>query len=391
MFALWAHTSEVPIAWRNLLADKRRLARSAAGIAFAIVLMLIELGFRNGFVDAAVGVIRAFDGDIVITSAAKYQFAKKAPFARRQLYEARGVAGVASVRPIYAEWVNSIWKNPITHASYALQLFGFDPDQPVFLFPEIAASLTELRRPDTVMTDSLARSFVGSGAPGLTSELARSTIRIVGRFALGPDFYTDGTLIMSDRNFLKFLGRTESQTGALPDPEFGVVKIRAGYDARRVQQALRATLPSNVAVLTKADFVDQETSFQSNVSGVGPIFGVGTLIGFAVGMMISYLTLHSEISDQLPQYATLKAIGYGDWFLVRIVMQQAVFYGLVGYLPAWAIAFVLYRVLGAIALLPLRMTRELTLMSFALTIGMCVLSALLAVRPVIRADPAEIF
>ncbi|HKD75301.1 MAG TPA: FtsX-like permease family protein, partial [Ktedonobacterales bacterium] len=109
------------------------------------------------------------------------------------------------------------------------------------------------------------------------------------------------------------------------------------------------------------------------------------------GMMISYLTLHSEISDQLPQYATLKAIGYGDWFLIRIVMQQAVFYGLVGYLPAWAIAFVLYRVLGAIALLPLRMTRGLTLMSFALTIGMCVLSALLAVRPVIRTDPAEVF
>jgi putative ABC transport system permease protein len=383
--------SEVPLAWRNLVVDTRRLVRSASGIAFAIVLMLIELGFRNAFVDAAVDIIRALDGDIVITSSAKYQFAKKAPFSRRQLYEARGVAGVASARPVYAEWTNSVWKNPDSHATYALQVFGFDPDQPVFLIPEIAARLAELRQPDAVMTDSRARSFLGRSAPGTESEFARTKIHVVGSFPLGPDFYTDGTLLMSDRNFLKLLGRFGPEPGGLLDPELGVVKVEPGYEVERVQRALRAALPANVAVLTKDEFVAQESRFQSQVSGVGPIFGVGTLIGFAVGMMISYQILHADISDQLPQYATLKAIGYGDRFLVKVVLQQAVFYGLVGFLPAWILTIALYRLLGAITLLPLRMTVGLSLTGLALTVGMCILSALVAVRRVIRADPAELF
>jgi len=386
-----AMTFGVPLARRLLVADKPRVVRSVSGIAFAIVLMLIELGFRNAFVDAAVDIIRALDGEIVIISASKSQFAKKAPFSRRQLYEARAVAGVASARPVYAEWVNSVWKNPRTHASYALQVFGFDPDQPVFLFPEVAARLAELRQPDTVMTDSRARSFIGHGAPGVESEFARTAIRIVGSFPLGPDFVTDGTLLMSDRNFLKLLGRFDAKPDELPDPEIGVVRVLPGYALATVQQALQAALPDNVVVLAKGELVDQETQFQSEVSGVGPVFGVGVLIGFAVGTMICYQILYSDIADRLAQYATLKAIGYGDRFLVQVVLQQAVFHGIVGYLPAWAIALALYRLLGAISLLPLRMTIGLTMTSLALTLGMCILSALVAVRRVIRADPAELF
>ncbi len=380
-----------PLAWHNLVADKRRLVRSASGIAFAIVLMLIELGFRSAFVDSSVDIIRDLDGDIIITSTAKYQFAKRAPFPRRQLYEAGAVQGVASARPVYAEWAVSVWKNPETGATYSVQTFGFDPDQPVFLFPEVTVHLAELRQPDTVMTDTRARRFVGRGAPGIESELARTRVRIVGSFSLGPDFYTDGTLIMSDRNFLKLLGPFEAAPGDLPDPELGIVKVLPGYEVAGVQQALRAALPDNVAVLTKQEFVDQETKFQSEMSGVGPIFGVGAVVGFVVGMMICYQILFSDISDQLTQYATLKAIGYDDLFLIKVVLEQALFYGLVGYLPAWVVALALYRVLGAISLLPLHMTAGLTLMGLALTVGMCILSALVAVRRVIRADPAEVF
>ena len=142
---------DVPLAWRILTVDNARRARSASGIAFAIVLMLIELGFRNAFVDAAVDIVRKLDGEIFITSSSKYQFAKKAPLSRRLLYEARAVAGVASVRPIYAEWTNSVWKNPTDKTTYALQVLGFDPDQPVFLMPEVTAKLAELRQPDTII------------------------------------------------------------------------------------------------------------------------------------------------------------------------------------------------------------------------------------------------
>lgn len=384
------HVAVVPLGWRNMMADKRRLLRSTSGIAFAIVLMLIELGFRNAFVAAAVDPIRAFAGDIVITSAAKYQFARNAPFPQRRLYEARAVSGVAWARPVYAAWIRSVWENPATHRRYALQLFAFDPDQPVFNIAGLAASLVALHEQDTVLTDRCARPFVGRTAAGAASQLAGTAVHVVGTFCLDPDFYSDGTLIMSDRTFFKIFG-TFGPSESRPDPEFAIVEVAPGSAVSTVRRALRAALPDDVKVLTKAQFIAQESEFQASLSGVGPVFGVGALIGFAVGMIISYQVLYSDIADQLPQYATLKAIGYTNRALVMEVVKQAVFYGLAGYLAAWAIALALYRAIAVIVLLPLRMTFGLTLLSLALTVAMCVLSALVAVRRVVQADPAEVF
>src|SRR3954465_10404101 len=124
--------STVPLAWRNLLANKRRLIRSTAGIAFAVLLMMVELGFRNSFIESMVLNIRALDGDIMLVSSAKYQFDRTAPFSRRQLYEARAVPGVATARPLYLERA-AIWKNPHDYRLFAVPVFAFDPDQPVFL------------------------------------------------------------------------------------------------------------------------------------------------------------------------------------------------------------------------------------------------------------------
>jgi putative ABC transport system permease protein len=388
----------VPLARRNILADRSRLLRSASGITFAVFLMLVQLGFRAAFIDSTLDVIRKFDADIVITSSVKYQLSKEAPFSRRQLYEARGVPGVEWARPVYAEWSRSTWKNQQTGHRYRIQVFGFDPDRPVFLIPAVNAKLAELRQPDTVMMDDRSRTFLGSDHVGLESELARHRVTVIGRFALGPDFFTDGTLITSDRNFEKWFayeakGSTTRGSGLtdLPDIEFGFVKVSPGYDIAAVQRNLRAALPSNVKVLTRAQLIDQERRWQARFSGVGPIFGLGVFIGFAVGIMISYQILYNDIFDQLPQYATLKAMGYGNGYLVKIVLQQAAFYGIVGYIPALLMCALLFKILGDIVLLPMQMSPQLIAVSFSLTLGMCIISALVAVRRVMQADPAEVF
>jgi putative ABC transport system permease protein len=383
--------STVPLAWRNLLADKRRLARSAAGIAFAVLLMMAQLGFRNAFIDSMLLAIRQLDGDIMLVSSAKYQFDRGAPFSRRQLYPARAVPGVASVRPLYSEQKAAVWKNPQDQHLALVQVFAFDPDQPVFLLPDIAAKLDALRQPDTVMVDRRARSNLGKADTGTETELAYRNVRVVGTFALGPSFYIDGTVIMSDRNFHKLMGGSGPTRTELPDIDVGVVKVASGFDISHVQRALRAVMPTGVQVLTKAELIDQESRFHAEVTAVGPIFGIGTLIGFVVGMMISYQVLFAELSDQRPQYATLKAMGYTNGFLVKVVLQQAVFYALVGYVPAWLLAWLLSQIFGEILLLPMGMSIGLTATSLALTLVMCVGSALIAVRRVIAADPAEVF
>ena len=83
----------VPLARRNLLANTPRLIRSVSGIAFAVLLMIVELGFRDGFLESMVMNLRALDGDIMLISSAKYQVDRISPFSRRQLYQARAVPG----------------------------------------------------------------------------------------------------------------------------------------------------------------------------------------------------------------------------------------------------------------------------------------------------------
>jgi putative ABC transport system permease protein len=384
-------SADVPLAWRNIFADRRRLVRSTSGIAFAVLLMFLQLGFRNAFLDSALEIINRIDGDVFLMSATKFRFGRKDPFSRRQLYAARAVEGVEWARPIYAEWLTSGWKNPQTHRIYNVQVLAFDPDQPVFLFPEIEAHIAELREPDTALADARARSFLGVAPAGTASELARRNIRLVGAISLGPDFTTDGTLITADRTFTKFFSPHSLEQGELTDIELGVIKVRPDRSPTQVQRALERALPPNVAVLTKAELIGLEVKFQNNVSPVGPIFMLGTAIGFIVGMMITYQILYTDLSDQLPQYATLKAMGYADAYLVRVVLEQATFYGLVGFLPALACGMMLYHAIGEIALLPLRMTGGILFGTLALTVGMCVLSGLLAVRRVLAADPAEVF
>jgi putative ABC transport system permease protein len=384
-------TLAVPLARRNLTADKWRLARSICGIAFAALLMMMELGFRNAFIDSMLLAVRQLDADILLISKLKYEFDRNAPFPLRRLYQARAVSGVASARALYAERTSSIWKNPQTQQSYAVQVFAFDPDEPVFLLPEVNASLAALRMPDALMADRRARSFIGQAVRGTNTELARRKVRVVGTFSLGPNFFADGTVIMGDRNFAMLLADRSGEEAHLPDVEVGVVKIRPGYDVEAVQRALQKAMPEDISVLTKAELVDREAGFHARVSPVGPIFGVGVLVGFAVGMMISYQVIMADLADQLPQYATMKAMGYHNGALVAVVLQQAVLYALVGYGAAWIVCDLVFRGLSEIALLPMEMSASLTAISLLLTVSMCIASALVAVRRVIAADPAEVF
>jgi putative ABC transport system permease protein len=348
--------------------------------------MMVELGLKAGFIESSLSILRGLDGDIMLTSSAKYQFVNPTPFSRRQLYEARGVSGVASVRPLYVQ--RGIWKNPQDLKLTSVMVYAFDPDQPVFLFPEINSHLDALRQADTIMADRRAREAVGVVREDTETELSRRKVTVVGTLSLGPDFFSDGNVFMSDRNFFKFFGAGSAD---LPDVEIGVVKVLSGYAVPDVQRALAAAMPENVTVLAKSALIAQEAQFHDEVTAVGPMFLIGTLVGFAVGMLISYQILFSELSDQLSQYATLKAMGYQNRYLVKVVLQQAALYALLGYIPAWLLGHIVFYIVGEMALMPMRMSFSLTAISLGLTMVMCIVSALIAVRRVIATDPAELF
>jgi putative ABC transport system permease protein len=378
----------VPLAWRSLTANRRRLLRSSAGIGFAVLLMLMQLGFENAFFAASLEVLRGLDGDIFLQSTHKYQFATQDPFPAAVLAKAKSVQGVASARPLYADWYDLFWKNPFDGKVFLVRGFAFDPDEPVFLFPEVNVRREQLKQEGAVLVDRRSRRFLGMERPAAQSELNGSTVKIAGNFALGPDFMSDGTVIMGDRTFVSLM---QHRVGRPIGVETGVLKLAAGADPTAVQAALRKSLPADIAVMTKDQLIAFERAFQADVSSAGPIFAIGTIVGFVVGMLISYQIIFTEISDQLPQFATLKAIGYPVVYLLRVVLEQAALNGISGWVPAWLLSLALYWVIGRIALLPMKMSIGTTVLSLALTLGMCLISAAIAVRRVIRADPATVF
>ena len=378
----------VPLAWRNLTANKRRLLRSSGGIGFAVLLMLMQLGFERAFFASSLMVVRGLDGDLFVQSAHKYQFATQDPFPAAALDAMRRVPGVQSARPLYADWYDMFWKNPQDGKIFLVRAFAFDPDQPVFSFAQINAERGRLKSPDTVLVDRRARRFLGMNQPAAQSQLNGVTVKIVGNFALGPDFVSDGTVVMSARTFADVL---HGAAGNPPGIEAGVIKLAHGANPAAVQAALEKALPAGLRVMTKAQLVAFERKYQADVSSAGPIFAIGTIVGFVVGMLISYQVIYTDVADQLPQYATLKAIGYPTLFLLRVVLEQAALNGLAGWVPAWLASILLYRVIGQLALLPMQMSLEITLLSLGLTLGMCLISASIAVRRVVAADPAEVF
>ncbi|HEX3954022.1 MAG TPA: ABC transporter permease DevC [Stellaceae bacterium] len=380
----------VPLALRNLLANKRRLVRSSAGIGFAILLMLVQLGFERGFFDASLATVRQLDGDLFFMNADKYRVATRDPFPHRYLADATKVAAIASVSPLYASWQDFYWKDPASDQQYLVQTFGFDPDHPAFLLPDVQADSSKLKAEDAVLIDRSARAFLGMDRSSGDTEINGRKVHIVGNFPLGPDFVSDGTVMMSDRTFAQLLPGNREGAAAMP-VELGIVKLKPGESVAQVEPALRAALPASLKVMSKDELVDFEREFQAKLSSAGPIFWLGTLVGFVVGMLISYQIIYTDLSEQLPQYATLKGMGYQNAYLVGVVLEQAALSALAGYVPAWLMCIVVYWGISKVALLPLHMTLSLTLLSFGLTLGMCLFSASLAIRRVIAADPAEVF
>jgi putative ABC transport system permease protein len=114
-------------------------------------------------------------------------------------------------------------------------------------------------------------------------------------------------------------------------------------------------------------------------------------MGFVVGSVIVYQILHSDVSDHLPEYATLMAMGYPLPQLLGVVAREGLLLALLGYLPAWLAGQGLYTVIRNGTKLPVAMDGARSLLVFAMILTMCLGSALMAMRKLGDADPAEIF
>jgi putative ABC transport system permease protein len=389
-------SSRVPLAWYNLTHDKRRLVVSVLGVAFAVFLMFVELGFWNALLDASVELIQQFNGELIVVSKARYAMNVREPFTRRLLEQARSVPGVRAAYPVYLEYVASFWKDTgiprdERHSSHPIRVIAFDPDLPVLKNREVEAGRTALKIPFTILLDRKSKREYGEREAGIERELSGHTVRVAGTFVLGTDFTSDGSVVMSDNTFARLYPDNFAPSHTLDMADVGVVELERGANVEAIRQAVEAVLPPDVAVFTKEAYIDAEKDYWEHSTPIGFIFRFGLWMGFVVGGVICYQIISTDVADHLAEFATLKAIGYHDGYLNLTVLRETWWLAVFGFVPGLALSWLLYRGLDAWVGLPMHMTPLRILLIFVLTIGMCLLSGLLALRKVKSADPAEVF
>ncbi|MGK7942992.1 MAG: ABC transporter permease DevC [Microcystaceae cyanobacterium] len=381
-----------PLGLFQLKHDKTRLITAISGIAFADILIFMQLGFLNALFDSSVLFHQNLNADLVMINPQALNWTSLSTFPRRRLYQAMDIPGVASTDALYINTVQ--WKNPQTRQPTSIMVIGMNIDQSAFILPEVNQQLDQLKLPDTFLFDRKSRgeyetviTDYEAGKP-VNTEIERSTITIAGLFKGGASFGADGTLIGSDQNFLRLFPKKRAGTVSL-----GLIKLQSDADIEQVADQLNQYFADleDVQIMTLKEFINFEKTYWGQNRPVGIVFGFGMVIGFIVGVVIVYQILSTDVSDHLAEYATFKAMGYRHSYLLGIVFEEALILAICGFLPGLGISWGLYHLARNATALPMYITLGRATGIFLLTLIMCIFSGIIATRKLQSADPADIF
>tara|TARA_Y100000746_G_scaffold96974_1_gene82519 strand:- start:443 stop:1612 length:1170 start_codon:yes stop_codon:yes gene_type:complete len=380
----------IPLSWMLLTRQPVRLLVALAGISFAGILMFMQLGFRDGLFDASVTVHRLFDADLVLISPRSASSVRMAGFPRRRLIQTLADPSVEGVTPVH--WGLMLWRNPETRRNRAILALGFNPDDPFFLDPGLAEQTGVLKQKGRILFDRLSRPEFGpiadwyNNGKVVETEISGNRVRVEGLVSLGTSFGADGNLLTSTETFLDLM--PQKSPGGI---EVGLIRLQPGTDPDLAVERLQQRLPGDVTVLTKQGFIDFEQNYWKSSTSIGFIFTLGAAMGFVVGCVIVYQVLYTDVSDHLPEYATLMAMGYRISHLLGVVMREGFYLAALGYVPAYLAGQGLYWFVRDATKLPVGMDPARAITVLVMILVMCMLSSLLAMRRLIDADPAEIF
>jgi putative ABC transport system permease protein len=401
------------LAWSNLAHKRGRTAIAAGGVAFAVILIFMELGLLGGVGRTATMLYDNLNFDLLLLSSEYLDLSRTSEIPRARLAQARAATGVDDVIPLHFSVGG--WRAPTTHGLFgtrrgggvmSINVLGVPPGQvdrafrigPNGVFPnaeEARARGALLGRLDSVLFDRRSKPEFGDyrdlmairpdGTGGDEIRLNGKQAVVVGYFELGTGFSWNGMLMSSEETFNRILLGSESQVS------FGLVQLKPGVDVVQVQRELRAVLPPDVQVLTRAEINAMESRYWLRVTSVGQFLLVAVVLAVVVGVIFVYQMMAADIRAMLPEYATVKALGYRPPYLTGVVLWQAVLLALIGYVPGFLAAIGLYAAARKWGGIPTGMTIGIALGVLVLTCGMCLASGLLAMRKVHTADPADLF
>lgn len=379
----------IPLAWLQLASESKRFAVALAGITFAVAMMLFQMGLQTALYKQVVGPLLLLDGQVMIVGSHYEYFGVGRGFANVRLHQALANPDVVEANSIKLGCAS--FKSVGDGRERDIFLIAFDPSRKVFLSKDICEQQNLLKNHGTVLFDSLSRSQYGDvgrlfeSGGNVRTEIAGEKSDIVGLIEIGPTFAADGNVLMSLATLEKFW---HSPSGV---SDVGVLKLREGANPDEVAESLKKIFPQSVKVMTKDEFVKSEKAYWGKRTPIGFVIGASMAVAIFVGAVIVYQILYTDVSDHIPEYATLKAIGFADSFFVGIIVQESFILSFLGFIPGALLAELLYIMTREIAGMPTYMSLDSLLIVFGLSLSMCVFAGLLATRKLRKANPADIF
>lgn len=382
------------LALANLRHYKARTAVAIAGVAFAVLLIFMQLGFLGAVAKTATIVYDALDFDVMLRSPAYLHLTEPGSIPEARLLQARSLSEVAGVRP-FLVGLNE-WQNPINGQWRGIMAMGVEPLEAPFRRNDLAAKCRRLTQSHYVLVDSESRAEYGpaNGSRfsvadvGTRTVLGRQVVQIVGSFSLGTGLAANGAVLQSIGGFR--LCKPNLREGHV---SMALVTLASGASPREAAAALQTLLGGerDVQALTRREVLRFEHDRWVKKTSLGTIFQLGVGVAMLVGVAIVYQVLSTDVARMIPQYATLKAIGYKNAFLSLVVLQQAVAIGILGFVPGLAVSMIGYRLTSAAANIPVVNNGGRIAGVLGLAVVMCVVSGALALRKLHRADPAELY
>lgn len=380
----------IPLAWLNLINEKKRFFAAVAGIMFAVTMMMFQMGLNSAMFSQVVSPHLKMRGDLVLVSKQYEYFGISKGFARRRLIQAQALDSVTGVSSLYAGSLPML--NPATGATREVFTLGFDPTEKPFADKAIEENQYRLKRNGVALYDVLSRSELGPFAELLkkdgkvVTEVANKKITVEALFEMGPTFVADGNMLMNKDTFLEIWPGGDPGLISL-----GLVTLKPGTDPIVAASELRNYLPDDVRVMTNAEFIQKEKEYWSERTPIGFVITASMIVSLIVGAVIVYQILYTDVADHLEEYATLKSIGFRDSYFVSLILQESVILSVLGFIPGTAITALLYYLTRTIANMPTYLNPMNCALVLGLTLLMCMTAGALATRKLRQANPAEIF
>jgi putative ABC transport system permease protein len=406
-----------PLALRNVVHGGRRSLAAISGVAFSLTMVLLQLGFLEAVKITASNNFEQVDFDIVLLSPRYEQFYAPGLIPLARLTEARRVANVVSSSPMYATF--NLWRCPAYPVSRdetdtagepspgplerwllgakmprplqrrELFVIGIDLDKNPFRDPirsRIEAAKHLLRLTNRVLLNELSHPDFGWELRDQVKdwELGKQQVTIAGGFSMLRGFAADSTVICSDRNFLRLCGFPPDRVS------LGFLKVQGGSVTDTIEH-LRSSLPGDVVPLSRADILDRETDHWVNQTSTGQLFAFGVLVAMIVATVVVYQVLSNDVREHLPEYATLKAMGYSSTRLSRVVVVQSLIYMILAYVIAVVLGVIVYWTTQELAGIPMRLTARNLLLTLLLALVVGFLSGFLSLSKLRAAQPADLF